>query len=147
MKMLLTIGLGLGLLQPGMARTPRPTAASRSAADERVPAVPHAAAAPHWERDPFASLEPKRGSGKPAIRLPGKAGLTVAILQVQGVAVHGPDGNVALVADPEGRTYFLHPGDQIHDATVVSIDAGGIWFNRRIAEHHHTVVYVKVQGQ
>lgn len=94
--------------------------------------------APAWaanggQRDPFHSLIPKAGSGKGAPDLDrpaGRAGLEIAELTVQGVAIGGPTGNVALVEGRSGTTYFLRPGEQIFDGVVLRLTPNGIWFRR-----------------
>lgn len=93
--------------------------------------------APAWaqngHRDPFHSLIPPAGSGKGRAatdRPPGRAGLEIAKLSIQGVALGGPTGNVALVASASGETYFLRPGEDIFDGMVLRLTPNGIWFRR-----------------
>ncbi|MGH9525161.1 MAG: hypothetical protein ACRD2F_00685 [Terriglobales bacterium] len=84
-------------------------------------------------RDPFHSLIPKASSGKPGAptnRPPGRAGLEIGQLTVQGLALGGPTGSVALVAGRSGGTYFLRPGEHIFDGVVLRLTPNGIWFRR-----------------
>lgn len=81
-------------------------------------------------RDPFRPLVRSKDAGAvPFIGPPGKAGLSVNTLQVQGT-MRDSDGMTAIVANPQGRVYFLHPGDQIYDAVVQSIGSGGVVFRQ-----------------
>lgn len=95
--------------------------------------------APAWaagtggQRDPFHSLIPKAGSGKAAVDLnrpEGRAGLEIDQLSVQGLAIGGPTGPVALVAGRSGATYFLRPGEHVFDGVVLRLTPDGIWFRR-----------------
>jgi hypothetical protein len=83
-------------------------------------------------RDPFAPLLEVRqkGAEERQPRPPGKAGLAVSELVVQGV-VRGPDGAVAVVAGRHGHVYFLHPGDVLFDGRVVEITDSGVEFLAR----------------
>lgn len=86
---------------------------------------------PAYGQDPFRTLiEPPRPGAKPLVRPLGRQGLSIEGLTVQGVAVGGPLGPVALVASQDERTYFLHPGDRVFDGTVSRIEATGVWFRR-----------------
>lgn len=92
--------------------------------------------APAWagngQRDPFHSLIPKAGSGKTVElnRPAGRAGLEIDQLTVQGLAIGGPTGPVALVAGRSGGTYFLRPGEHVFDGVVLRLTPEGIWFRR-----------------
>ena len=59
---------------------------------------------------------------------PGKAGLVVATIRVDGL-VHGPDGMIAVVSNPQGRTYFLHTGDKLYDGSVEQITLEEVSFH------------------
>lgn len=125
----------LALSAPAAAKPP----AQAAAAPATVPALaqtakPDEPAAPETGRDPFKTLilPPSVGVGKAAApdRPPGKAGLGIDDLTVQGVAVGGPTGPVALVAGRGGQTYFLRPGDEIFDGEVTAIRPDGVVFRR-----------------
>jgi hypothetical protein len=87
-------------------------------------------------RDPFRALieAPRPGEAAPEVRGPGKASLAVDEVIIQGVALGGPTGPVALVMGKEGATYFLRPGDHLHDGVVVRIEPNGILFQKRATE-------------
>lgn len=86
---------------------------------------------PHSRRDPFKTLiiPPGSGKGQPLNLPAGKAGLLIDRLQVQGIAIGGPTGPVALVAEGD-ETYFLRPGDRIYDGVVERLEPSGIEFQR-----------------
>lgn len=101
---------------------------AQAAAAARGPSQ-HAASS----RDPFKTLiAPPGTQGRAQLpnRPPGQAGLVIHELQVQGVAIGGPTGPVALVLGTDKETYFLRPGDRIFDGIVVRIVPGGIVFQR-----------------
>ena len=82
-------------------------------------------------RDPFSSLigrESRGGVGKDPVLPPGKAGLQVETLTIQGV-VRGPNGMVAVVANPQQRVYFIHEGDSLFDGKVDRITIEGVTFH------------------
>jgi hypothetical protein len=80
-------------------------------------------------RDPFESLV---GHQKAAADLknlpPGKGGLQVSTLKIDGI-VHGPNGMIAVVSNPQQRTYFLREGDQLYDGRVDKIAMDGVSFH------------------
>lgn len=116
---------------PRLGRFPLALAAAVLACLCLLPAQTPAAHPRHSGRDPFKSLIPPPGEGKAGpLNLPGgKAGLLIDKLVVQGVAVGGPTGPVALVAEG-AETFFLRPGDHIYDGVVVRIEPQGIVFQR-----------------
>jgi Tfp pilus assembly protein PilP len=110
----------------GVTKTAAKTAAK--------PAVkPAEAAAPEPKvarRDPFESLV---GREKSAAELaknlpPGKAGLQVASLRLDGI-VRSPNGMIAVVTNPQSRTYFLREGDQLYDGRVEKIAMDAVSFH------------------
>jgi Tfp pilus assembly protein PilP len=105
---------------------PRPT---RKAAAE----APKPAAEPELKlarRDPFESLVGREKAQAEALKNlpPGKAGLQVASLRLDGV-VKAPNGMIAVVTNPQARTYFLREGDQLYDGTVEKIAMDGVSFH------------------
>ena len=79
-------------------------------------------------RDPFESLV-SHGTGKAAPNLPpGKAGLQVSTLRLDGI-VRAPNGMIAVVSNPQARTYFLREGDHLYDGSVEKITMDGVSFH------------------
>jgi Tfp pilus assembly protein PilP len=79
-------------------------------------------------RDPFESLV-SHGTGKAAPNLPpGKAGLQVSTLRLDGI-VRAPNGMIAVVSNPQSRTYFLREGDHLYDGSVEKITMDGVSFH------------------
>ena len=81
-------------------------------------------------RDPFESLiGRKQAQDALAKNLPpGKAGLQVGTLRLDGV-VKSANGMIAVVANPQNRTYFLREGDQLYDGKVDKISMEGVTFH------------------
>lgn len=81
-------------------------------------------------RDPFESLTARQDqASKVAANLPpGKAGLQVASLRLDGI-VKAPNGMIAVVTNPQQRTYFLREGDQLYDGKVEKIALDGVSFD------------------
>lgn len=80
-------------------------------------------------RDPFESLvgrQQKEGDTGP--KLPGKAGLVISTLRLDGI-VRSPNAMIAVVSNPQQRTYFLREGDQLYDGRVEKISMDGISFH------------------
>jgi len=79
-------------------------------------------------RDPFESLiNRQQGKGGPALP-PGKAGLQVSTLRLDGI-VKAPNGMIAVVTNPQSRTYFLREGDHLYDGSVEKITMDGVSFH------------------
>jgi hypothetical protein len=79
-------------------------------------------------RDPFESLI-GRQQGKSSTPLPpGKAGLQVSTLRLDGL-VRAPNGMIAVVSNPQARTYFLREGDHLYDGSVEKITMDGVSFH------------------
>jgi hypothetical protein len=76
-------------------------------------------------RDPFLALI--SGGHGPLILPPGKAGLQVSTLRVDGI-VRSPNGMIVVVLNPQGRTYFLHKGDRLFDGRVEQISMDAVTF-------------------
>jgi Pilus assembly protein, PilP len=81
-------------------------------------------------RDPFESLTSRQdAAAKNAANLPpGKAGLQVASLRLDGI-VRSPNGMIAVVTNPQSRTYFLREGDQLYDGKVDKIGMDNVAFH------------------
>jgi Tfp pilus assembly protein PilP len=103
---------------------PGPAKAAKTPVEK--PAPEKAAA----RRDPFDTLLTKaRDSNAPPENLPpGKAGLIVASLRINGI-VHSPTGMIAVVSNPQQRVYFLREGDKLYDGSVAKIALDAISFN------------------
>ncbi|MGB7280878.1 MAG: pilus assembly protein PilP [Candidatus Acidiferrum sp.] len=125
--------------EPGAKRGARPTnrrtaRVARPARPVETAANPDAAAASPDEkvarRDPFESLVARQQAQKNALAQlpPGKAGLQVSTLRLDGI-VKAPNGMIAVVTNPQSRTYFLREGDQLYDGQVEKIAMDGVSFH------------------
>ena len=118
--------------KPAAKRIPK---ASSKAAAKKVekPASGGATAAKESEvrqarRDPFESLiSRQQNKGAPNLP-PGKAGLQVSTLRLDGI-VKAPNGMIAVVSNPQARTYFLREGDRLYDGSVEKISMDGVSFH------------------
>ena len=81
-------------------------------------------------RDPFDPLVSRQrpGGDLPDRLPPGKAGLVISTLRVDGI-VRGPNGMIAVVSNPQQRVYFLREGDQLYDGRVLRITMEGVSFH------------------
>jgi Tfp pilus assembly protein PilP len=81
-------------------------------------------------RDPFESLVSRQQNQANMVAKlpPGKAGLQVSTLRLDGI-VKAPSGMIAVVSNPQARTYFLHEGDRLYDGTVEKISMDGVSFH------------------
>jgi hypothetical protein len=78
-------------------------------------------------RDPFESLVGRQNKA-PANLPPGKLGLQVSTLRLDGI-VRSPNGMIAVVSNPQARTYFLREGDRLYDGSVEKISMDGVSFH------------------
>jgi Tfp pilus assembly protein PilP len=79
-------------------------------------------------RDPFESLLSRQQNGGAKNLPPGKAGLQVSTLRLDGI-VRAPNGMIAVVTNPQSRSYFLREGDQLYDGRVEKIAMDGVSFH------------------
>jgi len=135
---------GKAVPQPAKPATPVAKRAAKPATDKaakaRKPAKPVESAvnpdAPKEgeekgaRRDPFESLVARQQAQKNATAAlpPGKAGLQVSTLRLDGI-VKAPNGMIAVVSNPQARTYFLREGDQLYDGRVEKIAMDGVSFH------------------
>ena len=102
--------------KPGKPATPRPPAPVLSEVRQA-------------RRDPFESLIGRnQGKGAAPNLPPGIHGLQVSTLRLDGV-VKAPNGMIAVVSNPQSRTYFLREGDHLYDGSVEKISMDGVSFH------------------
>jgi len=99
-------------------------------APAKTGAAPEASEAKVSRRDPFESLTSRQeAAARAGANLPpGKAGLQVGTLRLDGI-VRAPNGMIAVVTNPQARTYFLREGDQLYDGRVEKIAMDGVSFH------------------
>ena len=106
--------------KPPVEKAAGPAGAPKPAAESEVKAA---------RRDPFESLLARTQGGKSSANLPpGKAGLQVSTLRLDGI-VRAPNGMIAVVSNPQSRTYFLREGDHLYDGSVEKISMDGVSFH------------------
>jgi len=105
-----------------MAKLPATTAVAA--------AVPSESEMKAARRDPFESLVARQQAAANAGKNlpPGKAGLQVSTLRLDGI-VKAPNGMIAVVSNPQARTYFLREGDHLYDGSVEKISMNGVSFH------------------
>jgi type IV pilus assembly protein PilP len=114
--------------KPGAKAPAKPAANKVVKAAARGTTAPAESEMKMARRDPFESLV-SRQQGKGAPNLPpGKAGLQVSTLRLDGI-VKAPNGMIAVVSNPQLRTYFLREGDHLYDGTVEKISLDGVSFH------------------
>lgn len=107
--------------KPAAGKAPAKVAKAKPAARPEVQKVSR--------RDPFAPLLNTHQGGPSAEHLPpGKAGLVIGTLRIQGI-VSGPNGMIAIVANPQQSVYFLREGDQLYDGRVTKISMDSVAFH------------------
>ncbi|MGA7792683.1 MAG: hypothetical protein WCA19_06545 [Candidatus Acidiferrales bacterium] len=114
--------------KPPAADKGAPEAASANAA--KPPVEQPAEEKPTVRRDPFDTLltKARAGNAPPENLPPGKAGLIVDTLRINGI-VHSPNGMIAIVSNSQQRVYFLKEGDKLYDGSVEKIALDGISFH------------------
>jgi len=130
------LGVTVSSAQAQTASAPAKHTAKSSTHAAKKTAAPAAAQEPAESetkvarRDPFESLTARQdAASKVAANLPpGKAGLQVSSLRLDGI-VKSPNGMIAVVTNPQQRTYFLREGDQLYDGKVEKIALDGVSFN------------------
>ena len=80
-------------------------------------------------RDPFRAIVVKKAEAEiPAQLPPGKAGLVIGQLQVQGIASSIDGTWIAVVDNNTNRAYFLREGDKLYNGTVSAISPDHVVF-------------------
>ncbi len=79
------------------------------------------------KRDPFVPLVSQEKAGRGGNLPPGKAGLVVGTVRVDGT-VRSQGAMIAVVTNPEQRVYFIRQGDHLYDGDVEKIDMDGVTF-------------------
>jgi Tfp pilus assembly protein PilP len=115
-----------GAAKTGAAKPKSSTPAAKTVS-ERRPAESEVKTA---RRDPFESLVGRQQAQDALAKNlpPGKAGLQVGTLRLDGI-VRAPNGMIAVVSNPQQRTYFLREGDKLYDGTVEKISMEGVTFH------------------
>ena len=110
-----------------VAKAPRP---AKPVEAEVNPDTPKEGEEKGSRRDPFESLVMRQQAAAHAAAVlpPGKAGLQVSTLRLDGI-VKSPNGMIAVVTNPQARTYFLREGDQLYDGRVEKIAMDGVSFH------------------
>jgi hypothetical protein len=72
---------------------------------------------------------PAQGVPTPDRLPPGKAGLMIGTLRIDGL-VRGPNGMIAVVSSPQQRVYFLREGDRVFDGQVTRITMEAVSFQQ-----------------
>ena len=110
-----------------VAKAPKPAKPVESAVNPDAPKEGEEKGA---RRDPFESLVARQQAQKNATAAlpPGKAGLQVSTLRLDGI-VKAPNGMIAVVSNPQLRTYFLREGDHLYDGSVDKISMDGVSFH------------------
>ncbi len=123
---------GKAAAKPAAKATTKPAGKRAAKAVEKRSTPGSAPAAAESEikqarRDPFESLIGRQNKA-PANLPPGKLGLQVSTLRLDGI-VRSPNGMIAVVSNPQARTYFLREGDRLFDGSVEKISMDGVSFH------------------
>lgn len=130
---ILLTGAGFGAQAQTAPAPAKPATTAPKSSGKKAASTPKPAGEPEGKvarRDPFESLTTRQdAAAKVAANLPpGKAGLQVASLRLDGI-VKSPNGMIAVVTNPQARTYFLREGDQLYDGRVEKIALDGVSFH------------------
>ena len=117
--------------QAGKQPVTKAQRAPKTAEQVPAPGEPDKSAKTVARRDPFEPLVSKQRPGAeiPERLPPGKAGLVISTLRIDGV-VRGPNGMIAVVSNPQQRVYFLREGDQLYDGRVEKITMEAVSFHQ-----------------
>ena len=128
MRVRLFVGIVLAtLIGAALGRTQQAGSPSTAA---RGPAQQPAAS--QQRRDPFRSLIVRKPMEEKPVQLPpGKRGLVIGQLQVQGI-VRGINGEwLAVVDNKTKRSYFLREKDELYNGRVTRITADSVVFEEK----------------
>ena len=80
------------------------------------------------KRDPFNPLISEKKDNAAAHLPPGKAGLVVSTVRVDGTVRSGDGMMIAVLSNPEEHVYFAREGDHLYDGDVEKISLDGVTF-------------------
>jgi Tfp pilus assembly protein PilP len=112
---------------------PKPAAAPPAAPAAAIPPTPSEESVDagtinmEGKRDPFVPLVSDKKDTGAAHLPPGKAGIVIASVRVDGTVKSG-NGMIAVVSNPDQRVYFIREGDQLYDGDVEKISLDGVTF-------------------
>jgi len=89
---------------------------------------------PESRRDPFRSLFETNKPEFDGPRPPGVAGMLVTEIDLAGIVRDDKRGDVAFFTGSDNKGYFLHVGERVYDATLISIDGerGSVTFRQEV---------------
>jgi type IV pilus assembly protein PilP len=125
---------GKSAAKPAAKARAKKSPAKRAVKAVEKPSIPGSAPAAtesemrQARRDPFESLIGRQGNKAAGPLPPGIRGLQVSTLRLDGL-VKGPNGMIAVVSNPQARTYFLREGDHLYDGSVEKISMDGVSFH------------------
>jgi len=140
----LAVAAVLGASAADAQQPPAPTTAT--------PAVTAEAPAPEpytyqiaGRRDPFLNPLGTGVEERPSGRRPdGVAGLGVAEIAVRGV-LQSRGALVAMISGPDNRTYIVHEGDKLFDATIKTITPQGLVMTQDVKDPLSSVKRREIQ--
>lgn len=114
---------------PAAAGTPAPTGATGAQGTSAGYSYD-----PNGRRDPFVSLTTRGGDlpGAGGTRPAGVPGLLVNEITVKGVLKSPKGGFIALVQNPDSKTYIIRAGDKVMDGTVKAITQDAVVFSQDV---------------
>ena len=115
------------------AKTAAPQTKAASGPTKATSASPAQAVAQNEEsttakRDPFNPLITEHKDSAAAHLPPGKAGLVVSTVRVDGTVRNGDGMMIAVLSNPEEHVYFAREGDHLYDGDVEKISLDGVTF-------------------
>jgi hypothetical protein len=113
--------------KPPVAQKPAKPPAKPVEEVKKKEEAPAASAAAH-RRDPFLALISASSISAPVRLPPGKAGLQVSTVRVDGI-VRSQNGMIVVVTNPQNKTYFLHQGDRLFDGRVEQVSMDAVTFS------------------
>jgi Tfp pilus assembly protein PilP len=130
--------------RPKESKTPPlPAAAASTAAAVSVPAAAsQAVVVPSYKyevkgrRDPFRNLDVVntiRASSAPVVRPPGLKGQMVSDISLVGI-VKSKSEYMAVATGHRGKTYFIHPSDELYDGRVLQIRSDAVVFSQILTD-------------
>lgn len=89
---------------------------------------------PQGRRDPFVSLmKPVSADEGKRVKKPGPEGFLIQEVALKGV-VKTPEGFIAMVLGPDGKSYFVKLGQRFYDGAVTAVDGSSVIFRQEVAD-------------
>ncbi|MCI0621432.1 MAG: hypothetical protein L0387_07150 [Acidobacteria bacterium] len=123
-------------LKQGEKAPPAQVASAPAVSPSQAVVVPTYKYEAKGRRDPFRSLDvvtTVQATSAPTVRPPGLKGQLVSEINLAGI-VKSKNHYMAMATGYRGKTYFIHPNDELYDGKVIDIKSDAVIFSQTFTD-------------